>query len=96
MINTDIKIKTNDDLFFRWKQLGFNISTLNSIVQNDMIISQDQYQENKDLWAKCQEEFDDLKACTQLWIEYGNKTPPGLGQYKLQKISLGRELWGDK
>ena len=70
---TNIEVKANEKLFNRWRQLGMMISLSKSIVQNDMIISQEMYKENKKFWIDNQRELDDLQACTQLWIEYNEE-----------------------
>lgn len=66
----NIKIRANKQLFERWKMLGSRIANLKSVAQNNMDIPQEDYNEFKQLWTSLQREFDDLKACTQLWIEY--------------------------
>lgn len=55
-----IKIKANEELFHKFHELGETLKGLSSIVQNDIEISQEQWQEWQDLFRQLDRETFDL------------------------------------
>jgi hypothetical protein len=56
----DRKIKANEYLFYKWVILGTKISSLNGIIQNDMIIDEKNITEWYDNATGIQDELEDL------------------------------------
>jgi len=50
-----IYVTGNEEIFDEWRTLGAHISTLASVAQNDMMVSEEQIQE----WVKLTEELND-------------------------------------
>jgi hypothetical protein len=54
------KIKSNEYLFYKWKVLGSKISLLNSIIQNDMTLDEQNINEWYDVATGTQDELESL------------------------------------
>jgi hypothetical protein len=65
------KIKANEYLFYKWKDLGIKISLLNGIVQNDMTIDEKNVTEWYDNATGIQDELEDLIDQTLYYINKG-------------------------
>jgi len=65
-----MKIKANEYLFYKWKNLGFKIELLNSIVQNDMEIDKRNIAEWYD---ECCELNENLEVLIDETLKYLNK-----------------------
>jgi hypothetical protein len=64
------KIKANEYLFYKWKDLGIKVSLLNGIIQNDMTLDEENITEWYDNCNEMQNELEDLIDQT---LSYLNK-----------------------
>ncbi len=69
-----IKIKSNEELFNKWNELGMKIQLLRGIVQNDMEITEEMLNEQfLDIYDKNMKSLQSLRTETLNYIKKTNK-----------------------